>query len=174
MQAAFKAVGEFNDRLQEQGRWVFGCGLMPVETATVAVLCMTAKSERHMSQVDEPNEGPNAAAVVIISHALWNGAFSADPTILGKTMSINGQPHTIIGVMRSPVTETTEVGGQAPANAEVAEVVDHRAGGVALPVLVPGDRRAVLEGRGAPGPLIRERSRRPASVCARSAGLRPG
>ena len=35
MQAAFKAVGEFNDRLQEQGKWVFGCGLMPVETATV-------------------------------------------------------------------------------------------------------------------------------------------
>ena len=35
MQAAFKAVDEFNQEVQAAGAWVFGCGLHPVNTATV-------------------------------------------------------------------------------------------------------------------------------------------
>jgi hypothetical protein len=35
MQAAFAAVDAFNTKLQEQGNWVFGGGLHPVDTATV-------------------------------------------------------------------------------------------------------------------------------------------
>lgn len=35
MQAAFDDVAAFNDKLVEHGRWVFGGGLEPVDTATV-------------------------------------------------------------------------------------------------------------------------------------------
>ncbi|QXC59891.1 hypothetical protein KSP35_16120 [Aquihabitans sp. G128] len=35
MQAAFAAVGQFNEDLQAKGAWVFACGLMPADTATV-------------------------------------------------------------------------------------------------------------------------------------------
>ncbi len=35
MQEAYAATGEFNERLQEQGYWVFADGLGPVTTATV-------------------------------------------------------------------------------------------------------------------------------------------
>jgi hypothetical protein len=35
MQAAFAAVDQFNAKLVDEGSWVFGCGLMPAETATV-------------------------------------------------------------------------------------------------------------------------------------------
>jgi len=35
MQARFDAVDVFNAKLQEQGSWVFGGGLHPVDTATV-------------------------------------------------------------------------------------------------------------------------------------------
>lgn len=35
MEAAFAATGAFNDRLQEQGYWVFAGGLQPAATATV-------------------------------------------------------------------------------------------------------------------------------------------
>jgi hypothetical protein len=35
MQRAFEDVSKFNAKLQEQGHWVFGGGLHPVETATV-------------------------------------------------------------------------------------------------------------------------------------------
>ena len=35
METAFAATGEFNDRLQAEGHWVFAGGLQPVSTATV-------------------------------------------------------------------------------------------------------------------------------------------
>lgn len=37
--------------------------------------------------------------VVIISDALWRRRFSADPSIIGRTVVVDGEPHQIIGVM---------------------------------------------------------------------------
>ena len=44
-------------------------------------------------------EGPNPAPVVVISHGLWTSSFGSDPAIVGKTISLNGATHTVIGVM---------------------------------------------------------------------------
>jgi putative ABC transport system permease protein len=40
-----------------------------------------------------------APGVVILAHKLWQGRFAGDPGVLGKTLFLNGNPHTIIGVM---------------------------------------------------------------------------
>jgi predicted permease len=42
---------------------------------------------------------PNAAAVVVLSHGLWERRYGADPGILGKTLEMDGDPLTIVGVM---------------------------------------------------------------------------
>ncbi len=42
---------------------------------------------------------PGAPAVIQISHALWQRAFSADPGIVGRTILIDDAPATIIGVL---------------------------------------------------------------------------
>jgi putative ABC transport system permease protein len=39
------------------------------------------------------------APVVVISYRLWQRLFAGSPTALGRTMRLNGQPHTVIGVM---------------------------------------------------------------------------
>ena len=44
-------------------------------------------------------EGPQPARVVVISQALWRSALAGDAGALGRTMLLNGEPHTIIGVM---------------------------------------------------------------------------
>jgi putative ABC transport system permease protein len=44
-------------------------------------------------------EGPRAAPVAVISHALWRSAFSGDPGVLGRTLRLNGGAHTIVGVL---------------------------------------------------------------------------
>jgi predicted permease len=44
-------------------------------------------------------EGPSPAPVVIVSHGLWVSALGGDPAVVGRTISLNGAPHTIIGVM---------------------------------------------------------------------------
>jgi predicted permease len=44
-------------------------------------------------------EGPSPAPVIIISHTLWTSAFTRDSAVVGKVMTIDGVPTTIIGVM---------------------------------------------------------------------------
>jgi predicted permease len=37
-------------------------------------------------------------AVVVLSHALWQHRFGSDPGILGRSVMLNGQPYTVVGV----------------------------------------------------------------------------
>ncbi|HET6230077.1 MAG TPA: ABC transporter permease, partial [Longimicrobiaceae bacterium] len=41
---------------------------------------------------------PGAEVVVVLSHDLWKRRFGADPSIVGQTTHLNGQPATVIGV----------------------------------------------------------------------------
>lgn len=42
---------------------------------------------------------PGAERVVMLSHGLWQSMFAGDPNILGKTMRVDDNLHTIVGVM---------------------------------------------------------------------------
>ena len=42
---------------------------------------------------------PGSGAVVVMSYRLWRQEFSADPGIIGKSISINGVPFDVAGVM---------------------------------------------------------------------------
>jgi predicted permease len=48
----------------------------------------------------EPGEdvGRGAHPVTVISYQLWKERFNGDPGILGRTLTMNGVPHTIIGI----------------------------------------------------------------------------
>ncbi len=41
---------------------------------------------------------PDAPPVVVLSHALWKGAFGGDPHILQKPIVLNGRDVTVVGV----------------------------------------------------------------------------
>lgn len=49
----------------------------------------------------EAQETPGNDAVVVISHGLWQRKFGGAPDVLGKTLTLNGNAHEIIGVMPS-------------------------------------------------------------------------
>jgi putative ABC transport system permease protein len=40
-----------------------------------------------------------APAVTVLSDALWRSRFRADPRVIGRGIQLDGQPHTIVGVM---------------------------------------------------------------------------
>jgi predicted permease len=42
---------------------------------------------------------PHSNAVAVISHHFWQQSLSSDPAAIGRTISINGTPFTVIGVM---------------------------------------------------------------------------
>ncbi len=47
------------------------------------------------SDTDAPGRSP----VAVISHRYWQQALAADPSVIGRTLTINGAPFTIVGVM---------------------------------------------------------------------------
>ena len=42
---------------------------------------------------------PGGSDVVVLSDAIWKRAFSADPHIVGKSITLTGKPFTVVGVM---------------------------------------------------------------------------
>jgi predicted permease len=38
-------------------------------------------------------------AVVVLSHGVWTRRFGADPALVGRTLTLDGVPHTVVGIM---------------------------------------------------------------------------
>ena len=47
----------------------------------------------------EAEGATGAASVAVLSHGLWTGRFGGDPGIVGRSISLDGQPTEVIGVM---------------------------------------------------------------------------
>jgi predicted permease len=44
---------------------------------------------------------PGGEKVAVLSHGFWSRRFAADPQIVGKTISLGGDPHVVIGILAS-------------------------------------------------------------------------
>ncbi len=56
--------------------------------------------EPHIGRVFTAAEDqPGAQHVVLLSYALWQRRFGADPNIVGRALTLNGQSHIVVGVM---------------------------------------------------------------------------
>jgi predicted permease len=44
------------------------------------------------------SDQPGASPVAVLSHGLWTRRFDKDPTIVGRTLRLNGHPFTVVGV----------------------------------------------------------------------------
>src|SRR6185312_9924213 len=42
---------------------------------------------------------PEGPKVVVLSHGLWRRRFGSDPSLVGRTIMLEGAPHTVVGVM---------------------------------------------------------------------------
>jgi putative ABC transport system permease protein len=49
-------------------------------------------------------DAPNGPKTALISDKLWKSHFGGDPNVLGKTLVLNGEPYSIIGVMPARFT----------------------------------------------------------------------
>jgi len=65
---------------------------------------------RNFTRVEER---PNARKTAIISNALWRSRFNEDPGAVGKTIRLDGQPVTVVGVLppqfELPTLETVDI-----------------------------------------------------------------
>ena len=51
---------------------------------------------RHFNEQDDR---PGAEPVLILSHEVWQRRYQGDPQIIGRSISVNGRPHTVVAVM---------------------------------------------------------------------------
>ena len=59
---------------------------------------LDARAERgRVFLPEEGEEGRNL--VVLVKHSLWQRRFGSDPALVGKTISLDGKPHTVVGIM---------------------------------------------------------------------------
>jgi putative ABC transport system permease protein len=45
------------------------------------------------------DDAPSRRHVAVVSHAVWQRRFAADPNVIGSSVTINGESHAIVGVM---------------------------------------------------------------------------
>jgi putative ABC transport system permease protein len=58
-----------------------------------------------------PDEDEKATPVVVLSHGFWERSLGSDPAIVGKTLTLNRTPFTVVGVGRRGFTGTLLGGG---------------------------------------------------------------
>lgn len=52
---------------------------------------------------------PGKAPVAVLSYGIWQRLFSSDPSIVGRTIMLNGKPFTVVGVLRRSFMLNAEV-----------------------------------------------------------------
>ncbi|MCH7823401.1 MAG: ABC transporter permease, partial [Acidobacteria bacterium] len=73
-----------------------------VGTRSTANLFAVLGLQPLMGRSFSPGDGePGAPEVVLLSHGAWERHFGSDPTILGRTIALDGTRHTVIGVLPS-------------------------------------------------------------------------
>lgn len=48
--------------------------------------------------ISEEDGRPGAPPVTVVSHAFWRDLLASDPAVIGRTIAVEGVPHTVIGV----------------------------------------------------------------------------
>ena len=60
------------------------------------VLGVQAAIGRIFTREDQRDSAPD---VIVVSHAAWRTYFGGEPSVVGRSLLLNDQPHTVIGVM---------------------------------------------------------------------------
>ena len=67
-------------------------------SAATTFRCWEVTAWRGRLLTDSDNRVPGGHPVTVLSYALWNNAFGADPNIIGRTVRLNGYPYQVVGV----------------------------------------------------------------------------
>src|SRR6185369_7512354 len=99
IQTPFTAIGGFRDiaaNLSFHGDTQSGEGLL-VSGGYFDGLRLRPTLGRLLTPDDDRDGGPND--VVVLSHRYWTTRFAANPAVLNDTLTVNGVPTTIVGVV---------------------------------------------------------------------------
>ena len=89
--------------IMEQDSMPLGAGGHPLQVSVLRATSGIFPVLETMPQLGRPftaqEDQPGHERVVVLMHSLWKQQFHSDPKILGKTVTLDGYPYTVIGVM---------------------------------------------------------------------------
>ena len=79
-----------------------------MKTQSALLTMLGAKAQLGRVLLPEEDQ-PGKPAVVILSDRIWRRLFGADPEIVGKSITLSGDPYTVVGVLQRGFTISNEV-----------------------------------------------------------------
>ena len=73
--------------------------VMPVAEITASGFRLARVAPRMGRTLIEDDEVAGAAPVVVLGYDLWQSRLAGDPQVVGRTLQLDGTPHTVVGVM---------------------------------------------------------------------------
>ena len=70
----------------------------PGEIVTWNLFAILTHPRRWAGNFGPEDDRPGAEPVVLIAHEVWRDRYESDPKIVGRVVSIDARPHTVIGV----------------------------------------------------------------------------
>ena len=114
--AGLAAFNQSSATLGDEGRAV-----ERVSAAYVSANAFQLLRERpiHGRDFVAQDDQPGAPGVVILGSRIWTTRYAADPTVVGRSVRVNGVPSTVLGIMtdaspvsRSPTTSSGRLTGE--------------------------------------------------------------
>ena len=75
--------------------------------------------------IADEEDAPGGPKVIVLGEQYWQRRFARDPGLLGQTLTVDGEPHTVIGVAPATYTEMWRVDAWVP----LARAVDQNTRG---------------------------------------------
>ena len=85
---------------------------IPVQVVTANYFSVLG-AEPALGRGFRPEEEAQVMPVAVISHGFWERSFGSDPTIVGRTLTLNRTPYTVVGVAPKNFTGVFLGGGPA-------------------------------------------------------------
>ncbi|HSR43234.1 MAG TPA: ABC transporter permease, partial [Longimicrobiales bacterium] len=100
---AFEAVTTWRSTSVELGEDGSGdaVGALRVTSAFLDVVGWEPVLGRGFTEADDR---PGAPDVALLGHGLWRTRFGGDRDVLGRTLQVDGRPHTVVGVLPADFT----------------------------------------------------------------------
>ncbi len=80
---------------------------VPAEMVSAAYFDMLKAKVVRGRTFTDAEDTPGLANVVVLSHSLWQGRFGGDPGLVGRTVRLNGELFTVVGVLEAPFAGVT-------------------------------------------------------------------
>ncbi len=95
----FAAVGAYTTGARTLTGVEGGAERIPAGIITATVWSALGTVPLRGRVFNEAEDQPGAADVVVVGEGLWRRRFDADPDLLGRSITLSGWPHTVVGIM---------------------------------------------------------------------------